>query len=187
MNFLKRDATDVAGTAVLGALVVIFDYSMKYSGLKIPFPWLPYLKFDFTGVPLVLSWLLFELPSGIITSTIAFFAIFLRSGDLVGASMKALAELSTILGMALSFKCFKTSAKFAKASSLILGVSLRCIIMFFANLVVLPLYYTVPQLAVIMISPLILAFNVVQGLISILLGFFLYDVVVQRTSLKLAK
>jgi riboflavin transporter FmnP len=76
---LKTDAKTLAGTAILGTLVVVFDYSLKYSGFKIPFPWLPYLKFDFTGVPIVLFLLSFGLASGITTSAVALLAILARA------------------------------------------------------------------------------------------------------------
>ena len=93
--------TTLASIAVLGALVVVFDYSLKFSGFKIPFPWLPFLKFDFTGIPIVLSAIIHGLGAGTITSAVAFLAILARSGDVVGASMKGLAEFSTVLGMSL--------------------------------------------------------------------------------------
>jgi riboflavin transporter FmnP len=173
---LKKDATTLAGTTILGTLVVIFDYSLKFSGLKIPFPWLPYLKFDFTGVPVVLSLLLFSLTSGTITSSVALLAILARSGDLVGAAMKALAEFSTILGMAFALKLFKKNTKITKIASLILGVSSRSIIMFFANLIIFP------QMAVILTSLLTVAFNVIQGSISVALGYFLYGIITHKTS-----
>ena len=179
---MKKDTTIIAGTAILGSLVIVFDYSMKFSGLKIPFLWLPYLKFDFTGVPIVLSLLLFGLAPGATTSAIAFLAILTRSGDFVGASMKALAELSTILGIAFSYRWLKKTKNFGKALSLILGVTSRVLTMFFANLLILPSYYQTPQMAVIAVSPLTAAFNVIQGTTSILLGYFLYNVIVNRIS-----
>jgi len=174
---LKKDATTLAGTTILGTLVVIFDYSMKFSGLKIPFPWLPLvLKFDFTGVPIVLSLLLFGLTSGTTTSSVAFLAILARSGDLVGAAMKALAEFSTILGMTFAIKLSKKNTKITKISSLILGVSSRSIIMVFANLIIFP------QMAAILTSLLIVVFNVIQGSISIVSGYFLYNIIARKTS-----
>ena len=45
-------------TAMLSALVVVLDYGLEFSDLRIPFPWLPILKFDFTGVPVALSFAL---------------------------------------------------------------------------------------------------------------------------------
>ncbi|MCJ7631288.1 hypothetical protein MUP77_02635 [Candidatus Bathyarchaeota archaeon] len=68
---MKWNTTTLAGTATLSALVVILDYALKYSNLKIPFPLLPYLKFDFTGIPVVISALLFGLFPGILTSAVA--------------------------------------------------------------------------------------------------------------------
>jgi riboflavin transporter FmnP len=179
---MKKDTVTLTGTAVLAALVFIFDYTMKFSGLKIPFPWLPYLKFDFTGVPIVLSTLLFGLASGATTSAIAFLAILIRSGDVVGASMKALAEFSTILGIALASKHFAKNKQLTKAASPFFGVALRSLTMFFANLIVLPLYYGFQQTAAFFISPLIVAFNVVQGFIGIILGYFVYEALIRRTS-----
>lgn len=179
---MKKDAKTIAGTAILGALVIVFDYSMKFSHLKIPFPWLPYLKFDFTGIPIVLSLLLFGLTPGATTSAVAFLAILTRSGDLIGASMKALAEFSTILGIAFIHSLLIKSEKLAKASSLILGVTLRITVMFCANLIILPIYHKIPQTVVIATSPLTAAFNAIQGTISILLGYLLYDIIVRRIS-----
>lgn len=176
------DSKRFAGTAILGALVIVFDYSMKFSGLKIPFPPLPYLKFDFTGIPIVLSLLFFGLTSGATTSSVALLGILARSGDFVGASMKALAEFSTILGIATTQKMLRKTGKLAKASSLILGVTLRCLIMFFANLIILPIYYGTPQIAVIGLSPIVVVFNCIQGTISVILGYFLYSAITSRIS-----
>jgi riboflavin transporter FmnP len=173
---LKTDAKTLAGTAILGTLVVVFDYSLKYSGFKIPFPWLPYLKFDFTGVPIVLSLLFFGLASGITTSAVALLAILARSGDVVGATMKALAEFSTILGMAIGLRLLKKNTKLTKILSSALGLSLRSIVMLLANLIVFP------TMAVTYAIPLLIFFNVIQGSISIIFGYFLYGVVAQKLS-----
>jgi len=173
---LKTDAKTLAGTAILGTLVVVFDYSLKYSGFKIPFPWLPYLKFDFTGVPIVLSLLFFGLTSGITTSAVALLAILARSGDVVGATMKALAEFSTILGMAIGLRLLKRNTKLTKILSSALGLSLRSIVMLLANLIVFP------TMAVTYAIPLLIFFNVIQGSISIIFGYFLYGVVAQKLS-----
>ena len=175
----------LAGTAVLGALVVVFDYTMKYSALKIRFPWLPFLKFDFTGIPIVLSFLLFGLMSGVTTSTVAFLAILGRSGDVIGSSMKGLAELSTILGMALGLMLLKNPTKFRKPASFVLGISSRSLIMVCTNLIliftgVLTLYGPYAEIPVI-VSLLVGAFNAIQGSISILGGYFIHEAVMRRT------
>lgn len=178
---MKMNATTLAGTAILAALVVVFDYSMKYSGLKISFPWLPFLKFDFTGIPIVLSLLLFGLIPGTFTSIIASITILARSGQVVSSSMKGVAEFSTILGMAVGLKLLK---RFRMVGSFSLGIASRVLIMICVNLaliyagvIALPTSYAnVP----IIVALLFGAFNAVQGVLSILGGHFIYEAIKRR-------
>jgi len=181
---MKISTTTLAGTTVLGALVVVFDYTLKFSGLKIRFPWLPFLKFDFTGIPIVLSFLLFGLMSGVTTSTVAFLAILARSGDVIGASMKGLAEFSTVLGMALGLMLLRNVTRLRKPASFVLGISLRTLIMICVNLIliftgVMALYGPYAEIPVI-VSLLVGVFNAIQGSISILGGFFIYEAIRHR-------
>ena len=125
---MKINTKILAGTTILGALVVVFDYTLKFSGLKIPFPLVPYIKFDLTGIPIALSMLLFGLIPGATTSAIAFLAILARSGDLVGPSMKALAEFSTITGIAVAIMLFKNTKTFKIAR---LTTAFLCVISLF--------------------------------------------------------
>jgi riboflavin transporter FmnP len=171
----KRSTTIIAQTAILGALVVVFDYVMKFSGFKIIFPPLSYLKFDFTGIPIVLSFLLIGLGSGAATSTVAMLAILARSGDVVGASMKALAEFSTILGMSIGMVVFKKDLKLSKPASFFTGCMARVIIMAIANLVILPLYASMTFEAVLLATPLTAVFNLIQGLLGIFGGYLIYE------------
>ena len=156
LNLFKGVKTvKLTGTAILAALVIISDYSLKFSGLKIPFPWMPFLKFDFTGVPIVISLLLFGLSSSAITSTIACIGIVLRSGELVGGVMKGIAEFSTVLGMALGLRFmsqFYIGSRSKKVISVALGVLLRILSMSVWNIVVLPYYYGLPLSAVMCAS-----------------------------------
>lgn len=176
-------ATRLTGTAILSALVVVFDYALKFSGLKIPFPWMPFLKFDFTGVPIVVSLLLYGLSSAATTSVVACLAIVARSGDLVGGSMKSLAEFSTVLGIeACIWLAGKRDLKalYVKGASVVVGVFTRSIIMGVANLAVLPIYYgTLFSVAVGML-PLLVVFNAIQGGMTVLLGYFLYEAYTKR-------
>ena len=167
----------LTGTAVLASLVLVFDYTLKFSGLKIPFPWLPFLKFDFTGVPIALSLLLYGLPSGGVTSAVACLGIIARSGDVIGSLMKGLAEFSTILGMALSLGL---SHRWRRLLSLAAGLSLRVFTMSVLNLVVLPNYYGMPYSVVVGLLPMVGVFNAMQGGITVLLGYFLYEAYTRR-------
>ena len=178
---MRINTTTLAGTATLAALVVVFDYTMKYSGLKLPFPWFPFLKFDFTGIPIVLSLLLFGLIPGTFTSIIASVAILARSGQVVSSSMKGLAELSTILGMAVGVKLLNRSRM---VGSFTLGITSRALVMILVNLALiyvgvisLPASYAgIP----IIVALLVGAFNAVQGVLSILGGYFIYEAVKRR-------
>jgi riboflavin transporter FmnP len=171
----------IAGTAILAALVVVFDYTMKFSGFKIRFPLLPDLKFDFTGIPIVLSLLFYGLPSASATSVVALLAIVARSGDVVSASMKTLAEFSTILGMTIGLRFFKDKERYIKPISLTLGIAIRTLVMFFANLSILPLYYFWMTFEkALIVSPSVAAFNIVQGFLSIFGGYLIYEAIERR-------
>jgi riboflavin transporter FmnP len=180
---MEINTKTLAGTAMLAALVVVFDYSMKYSGLKLPpFPWYTQLKFDFTGIPIVLSFLILGLVPGAFTSAIAFIAILARSGNVVSSLMKGIAEFSTILGMAIGFKLFN---KFRTIGSFSFGVASRVLIMICVNLMLIyagiialpPSYADIPLVVALLMG----AFNVVQGTISIVGGYSIYEAIKRRS------
>ncbi len=108
---------------------------------------------------------------------IALFAIVARSGDWVGGSMKALAELSTVAGMALGLRVVP---RFRKGVSFALGILMRCLVMLFANLPVSTMVYQMPFEAALGLSSFIVAFNAVQGSLGMLLGYFVYEGVRRR-------
>lgn len=173
----------LTGTAILAALVIIFDYSLKYSGLKIPFPWMPFLKFDFTGIPIVISLLLYGLTSAATTSAVACLGIIVRSGDLIGGSMKGIAEFSTVLGIALGLRFmsqFNIGIRSIKTISIALGVLLRILSMSLWNLIVLPIYYGLTFNATVGMLPLLGVFNGIQGIITAFLGYLLYEAYTKR-------
>jgi riboflavin transporter FmnP len=166
----------------LAALVIVFDYTLKYSGLKIPFPWYPNLKFDFTGIPIALSLFLYGFPSSVITSIVAGVGIIARSGNLISSSMKMAAELSTVTGMHLGRligKDVQTRDR-SKYFSWITGIISRILVMTLVNLYVLPNVYHVPFQATVGLLHLIAVFNAIQGAITIGLGYFLFEAVRSR-------
>jgi riboflavin transporter FmnP len=156
-------------------LVIVFDYTLKFSGLKIPFPWYPILKFDFTGVPIALSLFLYGFPSSAMTSIVAGIGIMARGGDPISASMKVVAELSTVFGL-----FFGQKIGGSKYISWGTGLVSRVLVMSVVNLYVLPNVYRVPMEAAIGLLPLIGVFNLIQGGITVGLGRFLYQAVQSR-------
>jgi riboflavin transporter FmnP len=173
----------LTGTAILAALVIVFDYALKFSGLKIPFPWMPFLKFDFTGIPIVVALLLFGLASAATTSVVASLGIIARSGDLIGGAMKGLAELSTVTGMAAGLHLadrISPSRRIRMAAALVIGVVTRILVMTVWNLLVLPNFYGIPFNATIGMLPFIALFNAMQGVMTIILGYTLQEAYVGR-------
>jgi riboflavin transporter FmnP len=173
----------LTGTAILAALVIVFDYALKFSGLKIPFPWMPFLKFDFTGVPIVVSLLLFGLPSGATTSIIACLGIVARSGNLVSGAMKSIAEFSTILGIAVGMYLggrLGLRGKSKKLLSIVVGVALRIAVMSLWNLIVLPRYSGLLFSTAVGMLPFLAVFNGIQGTITASLGYLLYEAYIRR-------
>lgn len=183
MEVSGRDTVRLVGTAILAAMVIVFDYTLKYSGLKIPFPWLPFLKFDFTGVPIMISLFMFGLPSAVTTSLAALLGIIARSGELVGATSKAVAELSTALGIAAGLRLTGDRGigdTITKGASVALGLLLRVVVMSLWNIVVLPNYQGIPYNIVVGLLPMLGIFNAMQGAISALLGYTLYEAYTRR-------
>jgi len=182
--YFKRKSVFIAGTALLGAVVAVLDVMFKIAGLKIPFPLFTDLKFDALGIPMLLSYFLFGLLSGLITSLIAFFTITLRSGQPFNAFMKFLAEFVTIIGVYLVLRKRGQSVltKTRKVLAMVSGITVRVLVMNIANVVLLPIftpYYETPAL-VIAIVPFISLFNIFQGAVSVFGGFLLYEAVVLR-------
>ena len=178
----------LTGTAILAALVILFDYSLKFSGLKIPFPWMPFLKFDFTGIPIVVSLLLYGLASAATVSVVACLGIVARSGDLIGGIMKGIAEFSTVMGMALGIyfaSRFGWREKYWKVLSGIVGVSSRIFIMSLWNLIVLPNYYGLTFSVTVGMLPLLGIFNGIQGSMTVFLGYLLYEAYKRRSGVHL--
>lgn len=164
----NKNTAKLTATAILAALVVMLDYA----GLKIPFPWMPLLKFDITGVPIALVTLLFGVVSGALTSIIAFLSIVVRSGNYVGAYMKAIAEFSTVIG----FGTIKyLPERFKRVVPIVIAIILRVLFMTVANMYVMPYVYMIPWEATLSMLPMIGVFNALQGLITTGLGVIIYE------------
>jgi riboflavin transporter FmnP len=157
-------------------LVVVFDYSLKFSGVKIPFPMFPTLRFDLDGVPIVLALLMYGPYSAITTCFVAFVAIVARSGLVLNASMKAIAEFGTILGM-IPF-CKTNPGRFSRLG-IMSGMSSRVLLMVFANLAVWPLVFQSADAAIAFI-PFLAAFNAIAAAISITGGYLIHRALAKR-------
>ena len=167
---------EVTGTAILSALVVVFDYALKFAGVKIPFPIFTILKFDLDGIPIVLSLLLYGPYSAVTTCFVALIAILARSGDVLSASMKALAEFATVLGM---MPFYKINSSRLRGLAVISGIATRVVVMIVATLATWPLLFKSLN-AVVVFLPFSALFNAVAAVISIAGGFLVYEALSKR-------
>lgn len=178
LGFKKNRSIWISGTALMAALAVVLDYALKYSGLKIQFPWMPMLKFDFTEIPIIMSYFLYGVSSAVITSCIVFVGMLMRSSDLIGAIMKIVAELSTIFGLIVFSwiinKLNKISS-FQFILNIFMGIIFRIIATSITNFYVLPNYYQISLEVTLSMLPLIAVFNTLQGFINLFLGYVLFN------------
>ena len=179
--YVQRKSIILAGTALLGAVVFVLDWTFKIAGLKIPFPLLPFLKFDFMGIPMLLAYFLFGFPAGIVTSLVAFLSISFRDPTLVSGFMKFLAEFATIVSVYVVLRKRKPSGDKLKLLASISGITVRVALMDIAVVSLLPIVgYYPTHIAVIVLLPLFSLFNIIQGAISVFGGFLLYEAVIRR-------
>lgn len=172
----QMNTRQVTGTAILSALVVVFDYALKFAGVKIPFPIFPILKFDLDGIPIVLSLLLYGPYSAVTTCFVAFMAIVARSGDALSASMKAVAEFATVVGMA---PFYKINSNRFRILAVVSGVVVRVGVMVVTTLAVWPLLFKSLN-AVVAFLPFSALFNTVAAVISIAGGLLVYEALSKR-------
>ena len=139
--FAKRSTKSrvIAGTALFSALVAAVEYlSLAVPILRIPFAPLPYLKFDMAEIPAALSYFVFGLPVGVATSLLVPLTIIARgTSNPVGAWIKGLAVLSTIVGFAPFVNRNKFLATFTAIIVRILIMTIVNMVLFGTNLWVL--------------------------------------------------
>ncbi len=172
---MRNQSLSIAGTAVLGALVIIFDLALWSLRIKIPFPLFPRLRFDISGIPVILSLFLYGPLSGAATSIVLFLIVSFR--DPFSAFMKALAEMSTVAGMIPFYgRRSRASAVLSVAS----GVTLRVGVMVVANTVLLPAFSILSWDAAVSLAPFMAGFNVVAGIISSVGAYAIYQALLKR-------
>jgi riboflavin transporter FmnP len=124
----------VAYVAVFAALAIILTFSRA----EIPFPILPYLKFDFAEIPVMLALFLGGLGAGLTAEIIHWIGLSLARGWVLGPLMKFLAVVSMVIGSWLGIKVLKgRSLRKTLAIALLLGIVFRVIVCAITNTVVL--------------------------------------------------
>jgi riboflavin transporter FmnP len=179
--YFKRKSVIVAGTALICALVFTLDWTFKLAGLKIPFPYLQFLRFDLMGIPILLALFLFGFYSATTASFFLMFSISLR--DPFSGFMRFLAEFATILGVYLALRSRSPTGRWWKTAALVSGMLSMVDVTSLANFALLPIFmstFYASFSAVAVLVPAMALFNVVQGAISILGGYLLYEAIKLR-------
>lgn len=137
--------------------------------IRFPFPLATFLKYDLSGVPLILLVLLVPFRKAVVSIPFFGIGVFLLSGDPVGAFMKSLAELSSMAGAVFVYN------RFGKIVLVLVSATTRTIIMLLANIAITPLWlmyfaracdtYGICLSITLMYIPAIALFNISLGLI----------------------
>ena len=152
-----RNTRIIAAASLLGALAALSEL-IPGPPFDIPFPLYSRISWDLTGIPIMISQLLYGPIAAIYTTLIGCSLIFLR-GNLYGGIFKITAELATVMGYALLRRSVVKSSFSAMAS--------RVLVMTVANYYLLQMFYGVPESVVMSLLPVIGIFNATQVLINV--------------------
>ena len=131
----------------------------------IPFPLMPQITWDFTGIPIMLSLFLCG-PLGAIYTCIVGCSIILIRGNRVGWLFKAIAELSTVIG----FAAFRKNVIIDSLKAVVFRVATMTVV----NYYLLPFLHSIPIKVVLGILPLIAVFNATQAVINIVPAYLIF-------------
>ncbi|UCD96278.1 MAG: hypothetical protein JSV35_07235 [Candidatus Bathyarchaeota archaeon] len=155
---MKIGSREIAVASVLGALAAMSEM-IAGPPFDVPFPLLPRISWDFTGIPIMVSLFLYGPITGVYTCLIGCSVIFLR-GNVYGGVLKVIAELATILAFIILRRGIVPNTVGATTS--------RVLVMTVANFFLLQLFYGMSEPAVVGLLIPIGVFNVTQALINII-------------------
>lgn len=160
----KIGTREIALASMLGALSALVEI-IPGPPFDIPFPLLPKVSWDITGLPMMVSLFLYGPLCAVYTCVVGCSIIFLR-GNVYGGIFKILAELATLLAFALFNRGIVADSTAAIGS--------RVLTMTIANYYLLQLFYGMPQPLVVSLLAPIGLFNVTQALINIIPAYLIY-------------
>ena len=155
---LPIKSRELAVSSILGALSFLSEV-IPGPPFDIPFPLYQRISWDITGIPMMLSLLLYGPQYGVLTCFVGCAIIFLR-GNPSGGVFKVVAELSTLLPYALISNNVIIKSTVASLS--------RVTVMTITNYYLLQFFYSMPEELVIGLLPVLAIFNFSQALINII-------------------
>jgi len=164
----KISTREIAIASTLGALSALWEI-IPGPPFDIRFPLVPpptRVSWDITGVPMMVSLLLYGPLCSILTCLIGCSIIFFR-GNIYGGIFKVIAELSTLLGFASLKKGIVVKTTVAAVS--------RVVVMTIANYYLLQLFYSMPEPIVLGLLAPMAVFNATQALINIVPAYLIWS------------
>ena len=129
------------GKSVTAAYIVVFSalaIVLTFAKVEVAYPLLPYLKFDFAEVPVVIALMLGGLVPGLVTDVIHWVGLSLARGWVLGPLMKFLAVIPMVVGFWLGMRIHERrwSVK-SIVTSIMFGTAFRVAVCSVLNVAVL--------------------------------------------------
>lgn len=153
---MKLDTSRLAIASLLGALSIISELAPG-PPFDIRFPLYERVSWDVTGIPMMISLLLYGATTGLYTTLVGCSVLMLRNPT--GGVFKLIAELATLFGYSILAKSVILRSSLATVS--------RVLVMTLANYVLLQAFYRIPESVVVNLLPVLAVFNISQALINI--------------------
>jgi len=175
---IRNDSKSIAILAIFSAIVIVLEVFpiVGITDLKF-FPGGTPFTIDWTGIPIVIVFVGLGFISSVISIVVMFVAIGYR--NFPGAVFKGAAEIFTILGLLVARLIIgkkSLSKRMSVSLYLVLGATVRAIGMFIVNIPLLPFFYQgfyTTETAII-VSTVLIPWNVLQAAINIIGGLVLY-------------
>ncbi len=171
MNNQQTNTSKLAKMAILVALSIVLVMFIHFP----IFPMVPFLEYDPADIPILLGTFAFGPAAGllltVVVSLLQGLTVSAASGP-YGIIMHIIATTTLVTIAGLIYRRHKT--KKTAIIGLIAGTAAMVVVMFFANLVITPLFMGVTREVVISLMPFILAFNAVKAGINSIVTFMLY-------------
>jgi len=170
-NERSKNTAKLAKMAMLVAISIVLVMIIHFP----IFPMVAFLEYDPADIPILIGTFAFGPAAGVlltvVTSVLQGITVSAGSG-LYGIIMHIIATTTLTLVAGTIYRRHKT--KKTAIIGLVAGTLAMVVMMFFANLVVTPLFMGVPRSVVIELMPFILAFNAVKAGINSIVTFVLY-------------
>lgn len=168
-----REPLELAMSATLLALSLVLHI------FKLPYPPAPFLKFDGVGIPLAVL-ALYSLRASVAVTPLVLAGLMLMGADIIGATMKVIAELATFLPLAFLYRRSRGAG-----GATVVAVASRVSSMVAFNLIVAPYWlsltygwsYEKSFEAAIALLPHIAVFNAIAASYVSAIGLSAFNVV----------